>query len=89
MISKNLLDLRKMNGFSLFHFIHPEAGEVLFWGKNIRENEMEIKQRVGFVSGAVSYYPNKKLKSICFIRYHYICFRCIGGHMQLCSSFLC
>ena len=49
---------------SLFHFIHPESGEVLFWGKDIRENEMEIKQRVGFVSGAVSYYPNKKLKSI-------------------------
>lgn len=49
---------------SLFHFIHPESGEVFFWGMDIRENEMEIKQRVGFVSGAVSYYPNKKLKSI-------------------------
>lgn len=49
---------------SLFHFVHPDKGEIRFWDENILENEREIKQRVGFVSSGINYYPNKKLKVI-------------------------
>lgn len=49
---------------SLFHFVHPDEGEICFWGADILENEREIKQRVGFVSSGINYYPNKKLKVI-------------------------
>jgi ABC-2 type transport system ATP-binding protein len=49
---------------SLFNFVHPDDGEVNFWGENINENETKIKQKVGFVSSGVNYYPNKKLKII-------------------------
>jgi ABC-2 type transport system ATP-binding protein len=49
---------------SLFNFVHPDDGEVNFWGENINENETKIKQKVGFVSSGVNCYPNKKLKII-------------------------
>lgn len=49
---------------SLFHFVHPQKGEILFWGKNVTQHELKIKQKVGFVSSGVNYYPNKKLKKI-------------------------
>ncbi len=49
---------------SLFSFVQPDSGEIYFWGKKINENECEIKQRVGFVSSGVNYYPTKKLKKI-------------------------
>lgn len=49
---------------SMFGFVHPDAGEIFFFGKEFGENELEIKQKVGYVSGGVDYYPKKKLKSI-------------------------
>ena len=49
---------------ALFDFVHPDRGEIRFWDENILENERTIKQRVGFVSSGINYYPNKKLKVI-------------------------
>lgn len=49
---------------SLLHFVHPEEGEILFWGDEISTKEMEIKQKIGFVSSGMTYYPNKKLKVV-------------------------
>lgn len=49
---------------SLLHFVHPDEGEILFWGAEVSEQEMEIKQKIGFVSSGMSYYPNKKLKTV-------------------------
>lgn len=49
---------------SLFNFVHPDSGEILFFDNNFRDNEFEIKQRVGFVSGGVDYYSRKKIKTI-------------------------
>lgn len=49
---------------SLFNFVHPDSGEVIFFDNNFRDNEFEIKQRVGFVSGGIDYYPRKKIKTI-------------------------
>lgn len=49
---------------ALFNFVHPDSGEILFFNDNFKDNEFSIKQRVGFVSGGVDYYSNKKIKTI-------------------------
>ena len=49
---------------SLFHYVHPDAGDISFFGMNIEGNELAIKQNVGFVSSGVNYYPKKKIKQI-------------------------
>lgn len=49
---------------TLFNFVHPDDGEVFVFGQSFKENELEIKSRIGFVLGGASYYPNKKIKTI-------------------------
>lgn len=49
---------------SLLNFVHPDSGEILFFDKPFLGHEMEIKQRIGFVSSGVNYYPKKKLSII-------------------------
>ena len=49
---------------SLMNYVHPDSGEVLFFGKSFDGGETEIKQRTGFVSGGVDYYPHKRLATI-------------------------
>ncbi len=49
---------------SILGFVHPELGEVDFFGLRFREHEAGIKSRIGFVSGGVNYYSQKKLKTI-------------------------
>ena len=49
---------------SIFNFIHPESGKISFFGMDFKEHEAEIKERIGFVSSGINYYPNKKLKKI-------------------------
>ncbi len=49
---------------SLLSFLSPDAGSIRFWGMDIRERELEIKQRVGFVSAGMSFYSKKKLQTI-------------------------
>lgn len=49
---------------SLLNFVHPDAGEITFFGKPFRDNEREIKRRIGFVSGGVDYYVRSRLRTI-------------------------
>lgn len=49
---------------SMLNFIHADSGNIQFFGKNYSENEYEIKQNIGFVSGGINYYPKKKIKTI-------------------------
>ena len=49
---------------SLLGFLSPDAGEIRFWGQDIREHALEIKQRVGFVSAGMNFYNRKKLRTI-------------------------
>jgi len=49
---------------SLFNYIHPDSGEIAFFGKDFLENELEIKQEVGLVFGGINYYSKKKIKTI-------------------------
>lgn len=49
---------------SLLNFVHPDRGEILFFGKDFKASEFEIKQKIGFVTGGINYYPKKKIKTI-------------------------
>ena len=49
---------------SMLNFIHPSGGEILYFGMPFSGNEDTVKQRIGFSTGAVNYYPKKKLKEL-------------------------
>lgn len=49
---------------SILGLVHPDRGEIFYFGLPFEENEREIKQRVGFSTGTVNYYPKKKIKNI-------------------------
>ena len=49
---------------ALLSLIHPNGGTVRFFGMDYEGHEREIRQRVGYASGGVNYYPRKKLKEI-------------------------
>lgn len=43
---------------------HPTAGEVRYFGTPFVGHEEEIKQRIGYSTGTVNYYPKKKIRDI-------------------------
>ena len=49
---------------SLLSFVHPDEGEIRFWGEPLTEQALRIRQRIGFVSSGMSFYPKKKLRTI-------------------------
>lgn len=48
----------------IMNTVRKDGGEVFFFGKPFDGNEREIKNRTGFITGGVDYYPGKKLKTI-------------------------
>ena len=49
---------------SILNLVHPNGGQITFFGRSMSENEAEIKCRIGYSTGAVNYYPKKKIKDI-------------------------
>ena len=49
---------------SMLNLIHPDSGSVRFFDKPIKGNETEIKKRIGYSTGTVSWYPRKKIRDI-------------------------
>ncbi len=49
---------------SLLNLVHPDGGEIRYFGLDPSENERTILQRVGFAGGAVDYYRRKKISDI-------------------------
>ena len=49
---------------SILSFVHPDGGEISFFGLPWKEHEKEIKERIGFVSAGMTYHTRKKLKAI-------------------------
>ena len=45
---------------SMLNLIHTDSGEISYFGIPLVEHETEIKQRIGYSTGAVSWYPRKK-----------------------------
>ena len=49
---------------AMLNLIHPDSGSVCFFGMPLAGNETEIKKRIGYSTGTVSWYPRKKIGSI-------------------------
>ena len=49
---------------SMLNLVHPDSGEILYFGKKLAEHETEIKKHIGYSTGAVNWYPRKKLRDI-------------------------
>lgn len=49
---------------SMLNLVHPDSGEVVYFGKSLSENENEIKKLIGYSTGTVNWYPRKKLRDI-------------------------
>lgn len=46
---------------SILHVVHPDAGEIRYFGLDYGLHERQIKQRIGYAGGAVDYYKRKKI----------------------------
>ena len=49
---------------SMLNLVHPDGGEVCYFGKPLAGNETETKKRVGYSTGAVNWYQRKKISDI-------------------------
>lgn len=49
---------------SMLNMVHPNGGTVSYFGKPLAGNEAEIKKRIGYSTGTVSWYPRKRICSI-------------------------
>lgn len=49
---------------SVLNLVHPSAGEIRYFGLELHEHEDEIKQRIGYAGGTVSWYKKRKIKDI-------------------------
>ena len=49
---------------SMLNLIHTDSGEINYFGLPLSGHEMEIKQRIGYSTGTVSWYPRKTIREI-------------------------
>ena len=49
---------------SMLNLVHADSGEISFFGMNLYDHETEIKQRIGYSTGTVSWYPRKTIREI-------------------------
>ena len=49
---------------SMLNLIHTDKGEVDYFGMPLAGHEMEIKQRIGYSTGTISWYPRKMIREI-------------------------
>ena len=49
---------------AMLNLIHADSGEVRYFGLPLLQNESEIKKRIGYSTGTVSWYPRKTIREI-------------------------
>jgi len=49
---------------SMTRLVHPDSGRVNMFGLDFATNELQCKQKIGFMLGGVDFYPKKKLGTI-------------------------
>ena len=49
---------------SMLNLIHTDCGEISYFGIPLSGHETEIKQRIGYSTGTVSWYPRKTIREI-------------------------
>lgn len=56
---------------SMLNLIHTDSGGIHYFDLPLYENETEIKQRIGYSTGTVSWYPRKTIREIIDITKHF------------------
>lgn len=49
---------------SMLNLVHPDGGEISFFGLDMSKQERQIKQRIGYSSSGVHYYERKRIRDI-------------------------
>lgn len=49
---------------SILGLVHPDAGQISFFGMPFNENELEIKSRIALAAGETDYFPHKKMRTL-------------------------
>lgn len=49
---------------SMLNLVHPDAGQIEYFGLPLGENETLIKRRIGYSTGTLNWYPRKKLREL-------------------------
>lgn len=49
---------------SILGLVHPDGGDVRFFGQDVRQHEREFKEQIGVVLGGIDFYPKKKVGTI-------------------------
>lgn len=49
---------------SMLNLVHTDSGTISYFGLPLLENETEIKQRIGYSTGTISWYPRKTIRQI-------------------------
>ena len=49
---------------SILNFVHPDGGEISCFGLSLVDHESDIKKRIGYSTGAISWYSRKKIRNI-------------------------
>ena len=49
---------------SMLNLVHPDDGDIFYFGMPLAGNEAQVKKRIGYSTGTVSWYPRKKIRDI-------------------------
>ena len=49
---------------SMLNLVHTDSGEIAYFGLPLGDHETEIKQRIGYSTGTISWYPRKTIREI-------------------------
>ena len=49
---------------SILNLVHPDSGEIRYFGLPLEDHESDIKKRIGYSTGTISWYPRKKIRDI-------------------------
>ena len=49
---------------SILNMVHTESGEVKIFGQNFLDNEIVLKQKIGYMFGETDFYSKKRVKTI-------------------------
>ena len=49
---------------AMLNMVHPDAGTIEYFGMPLCGNEVAIKQRIGYSTGSIHWYPRRKIREI-------------------------
>ena len=49
---------------SMLNLIHPDSGEVRYFGRSFNEDEAGIKKQIGYSTGSIAWYPRRRIREI-------------------------